>query len=69
MGYRRDFDRRSSPGCKELHDGAAGREQQHQWRLLRRRYPVAGRRKVNKVISGGQFMRTGRFTVPKPRLV
>ena len=32
-------------------------------------YPVAERRRVNKVISGGQFIRTGTFTVPMPRLV
>ena len=32
-------------------------------------YPVAERRTVNKVISGGQFILMGRFTVPKPRLV
>lgn len=32
-------------------------------------YPVAARRRVNRVISGGQFMRMGRFTVPMPLLV
>lgn len=32
-------------------------------------YPVAERRRINKVISGGQFIRTGTFTVPMPRLV
>ena len=32
-------------------------------------YAVAERRRVNKVISGGQFRRTGTFTVPKPWLL
>jgi hypothetical protein len=32
-------------------------------------YPVAERRRVKRVISGEQFMRTGTLTVPMPQLV